>query len=107
MSKNWFVATTKHQQETLAAGNLREQGFGVDLPKRYWRQAEGKKIEPLSALRFTGYVFIAFDPAMEEHGPIGNTRGVDELLVSRTGSPLHCRAAPAHRGRRVRPGRDP
>lgn len=77
MSKQWFVGLTKDQQELKAAADLRAQGYAVYLPKLYTRRQEGRKIEARADLRFTGYIFIAFDLALDEHGPISNTRGMD------------------------------
>lgn len=77
MMKAWYVGTTKEQQELRAAAELRAQGYGVYLPKRHERVQEGRKVWARSFIRFTGYIFIAFDFALDEHGPIRNTRGMD------------------------------
>jgi transcription antitermination factor NusG len=87
MSKQWFVATTKHNGEMLAARMLREQKFGVYLPKAFEQQKDGRRVHPTARLRFSGYIFVAFDLALEQHGPIGNTRGVGELLLDPSGKP--------------------
>ena len=87
MTKQWFVAMTKPGADTEAAKNLRAQGYPVYLPKGFRKPADTKKLEPVSFLRFDGYIFVAFDAAKEEHGPISNTRGVDELLVNGAGQP--------------------
>lgn len=89
----WFVGLTKDQQELKAAAALREQGYVVYLPKIYLRHQDGRKIEARARLRFTGYIFIAFDLALEQHGPISNTRGMDgsdrsALICSSAGTPL-------------------
>lgn len=86
--KQWFVATTKHQQEAFSAGQLRDQAYPVYLPKQYRHPTDDGYGQAPYALRFPGYIFIRFDAAAEEHGPISNTRGVDELLVTRGGVPL-------------------
>lgn len=91
MAKAWYVGLTKDQQELKAAAELRAQGYGVYLPKIYTRHQEGRKIEARAQLRFTGYIFIAFDLAREEHGPISNTRGMDS--PDGHGSALICTAA--------------
>lgn len=93
MSKAWFVGLVKDQQELKAAAALREQGYVVYLPKVYARQQDGRKIEARAHLRFTGYIFIAFDLALEQHGPISNTRGMDgsdgsALICTGTGTPI-------------------
>lgn len=87
MSKQWFVVTTKHEKDAEAAANLRAQGYGVHLSKRYERVEQGKRIEARARLRFPGYLFVAFDAGRDQHGPIGNTRGVDELLLNGKGDP--------------------
>lgn len=86
--KKWYVASTKHRQELLAAANLREQKYSIYLPKRHYRYVDGKRHLPATALRFPGYIFVAFDASKEEHGPIANTRGIDELLVDAREIPL-------------------
>lgn len=80
MSRNWFVATTKQNAEETAAGGLIEQGYEIYVPLKYTRQTDGHRVVAKSSLRFDGYVIIAFDLAAEEHGPIGNTRGITSLL---------------------------
>ena len=87
--KQWFVGMTKDQQELRAAAELRDQDYVVYLPKIYYRHQEGKKIEARSALRFTGYIFIRFDLALEQNGPISSTRGMD----GSDGSALICDGA--------------
>jgi transcriptional antiterminator RfaH len=85
----WFVGLTKDQQEMKAAAELRAQGYTVYLPKHYVRHQDGRKVEARAVLRFTGYIFLAFDPARDEHGPISNTRGMD----GSDGSALICDGA--------------
>lgn len=87
MGKQWFVATAKAGGDSEAARNLRAQGYSVYLPKAFSRPADTRKLEPIAHLRFNGYVFVAFDAARDEHGPISNTRGVDELLLNAYGNP--------------------
>jgi transcription antitermination factor NusG len=82
--KQWFVGTTKHQQELFAAANLRAQGYLVYLPKRYERDQQTKSAK--ACLRFTGYVFVRFDAGLKEHSPINSTRGMDSDID--TGSAL-------------------
>lgn len=76
MARNWYVGTVKDQQETRAAAELRAQGYLVYLPKIHYRHQDGRKIEARTTLRFTGYIFIACEPA--EIGPISGTRGMDD-----------------------------
>lgn len=89
MNKRWYVGHCKDQQELKASAELRAQGYLVYLPKLYTRYQDGRKIEARAQLRFTGYIFIAFDLTREEHGPISNTRGMD----GSDGSALICTAA--------------
>lgn len=88
--RRWHVAMTKafYGAEDFAAKGLREQKFEVYNPKTYTRALNGKRLEPVCTLRFSGYVFIRFDADAKEHGPINNTRGIDELLVSVKDVPL-------------------
>ena len=80
----WYWATTKHQQEMLAAAQLRNQEYIVYVPKVYWREPSGFL---QCAIRYPGYVFIYFDADLQEHGPINNTRGIEELMVDLQGRP--------------------
>lgn len=80
MSKQWFVATTKHQLEIRASAELKAQNYRVYLPKRHRQGIVGRKVEVITGLRFRGYIFIEFDLLAKEHGPISNTRSVGELL---------------------------
>lgn len=72
----WFVGTTKGQQELFAGAQLRQQGYGVFLPKTYLRVQEGRKIHARARLRFTGYIFVSCE--RDETGPIASTRGMDD-----------------------------
>jgi transcription antitermination factor NusG len=92
-AKRWFVGMTIDQQEQKAASGLREQGFIVYLPKAFVRYQEGRKIEARSHLRFTGYIFISFDPDRDAYGAINNTGGMDgsagpALIVNRADRPV-------------------
>lgn len=86
--KQWYVAATKHQQEVFARQQLHEQKYPVYLPKQYRHPTDDGYGKDPFCLRFPGYIFIQFDADAEEHGPISNTRGVDELIVTRAGVPL-------------------
>lgn len=72
--RQWFVGQTKDWQR--AAKDLREQGYGVFMPKIYLRVQEGRKNHARAALRFPGYIFIACEA--HETGPISSTRGMDD-----------------------------
>ena len=83
MSNRWYCASTKYTREHpehAAAANLEAQGYETYLPLTFYRNPDGKKGDPLSRLRFTGYIFIALDVDKGEHGPINSTRGIGELL---------------------------
>lgn len=93
MSRQWFVGLCKDQQELKAAAELRAQGYAVYLPKIYTRRQDGRKIEARADLRFTGYIFIAFDLSLDQHVPISCTRGMDgsdgcALICSGGGNPI-------------------
>lgn len=94
--RNWYVGLCKDQQELKAAAALRAQSYMVYLPKTYTRHQDGRKIEARAWLRFTGYIFIAFDMALDEHGPINNTNGMDgsdgpALICTAAGTPVALR----------------
>lgn len=75
--KNWYCALTKHQQELKAAKELRNQTFAVYLPKLYRHPTDPEFSRGPHGLRFPGYIFVACDCSLDEHGPINNTRGLD------------------------------
>lgn len=74
------VATTKHQQEIKAAGELREQEYRIYLPKKHIQISTGRRVDVVSRLRFEGYIFIEFDWDKGEHGPVNNTRSIGRLI---------------------------
>ncbi len=84
----WYVVIAKQNQDHLAARGLREQGFAdVYLPKTYRKigTVEGKR--PVVSLLLSPYLFILADASRGEHGPVRNTRGVQDLLCTPAGEP--------------------
>ena len=82
--KQWYAVRSKPRQEQSAELNLQRQDFDVYLPRiRLRKQSRGKKqglwttvIEPL----FPSYLFIRFDPAVDNTAPVRSTRGVLGLV---------------------------
>lgn len=96
MSKAWYCAICKHQQELRAAKELRNQKYAVYLPKLYRHPTDDDFGRGPHGLRFPGYIFVAFDYELGEHGPINNTRGLDSwdgsaLLTNAKDIPLPLR----------------
>jgi hypothetical protein len=50
--------------------------MALTCPKAFEPQEDGRKVHPIGLLRFPGYIFVSFDKVQQQHGPIGNTRGV-------------------------------
>jgi len=92
MAENWHLYRSKPGLDLLARRGLTEQGFRVYVPKSYRRETLGKRSFIVTELRLAPYAFVAFDVAKQQHGPISNTRGVQELFCNRDGRP---RAVPA------------
>jgi len=86
LNRGWYAVHTKPRQEAVAELNLTRQGFETYCPKirvRKQVRARGKNtggwttaIEPL----FPRYLFMRFDPAMDNSSPVRSTRGVVGLV---------------------------
>lgn len=84
----WFVVVAKQNQDFLAARGLREQDYpDVYLPKTYERWRTKNHVVTKAALLLPRIVFVLFDAAKKQHGPIAHTRGVRELLCDKAGNP--------------------
>lgn len=83
MSDNWYIATVRPQQEQAASRDLRDIKFEVFLAKTYKKHKVGKHNAALATLRFPGYLFVRFDLAQGQSGPVLRVRGVSGLLQGR------------------------
>lgn len=76
----WFVAVAQPGRERLAIEHLLRQDFGTLLPALTRRVLVRGRLEPREELAFPGYVFVAFDPAVDRWRSVNGTRGVVRLL---------------------------
>lgn len=70
----WHVAATLSQQEHRAYNELCYQGFVAYLP--LYLEPDTRRIVPL----FRGYLFVAFDPEVDQWRAILSTRGIWSLI---------------------------
>jgi len=78
---NWFVVTTKPQQERVALENLERQGLKCFLPlaeNPYQRQ--NRKSRPLIEPLFPNYLFLQANIHHQSLAPVRYTRGVLSLV---------------------------
>jgi len=80
MAKQWFVAVPKDGAFSVAVEGLLEKKYPIYLPFVYDRVAEGRKVRCEQELRYPGYIILAFDLTLDEHGPAKRTPGIDYLL---------------------------
>lgn len=98
--RNWFVVIAKPNQDFLVAKGLREQDFAeVYLPKTFKRVKTKEGMKAHGSLLLSPYLFVLMDISCGEHGPIKNTRGVQELICGRAGNPRKLRDGPGVIGR--------
>lgn len=76
---DWYVASTKHNQEPRADTELRRQGFETFLPRV--RERYLTKVAYRTRVYFPGYIFIRFDVVRHPWGRINSTRGVSRLFT--------------------------
>lgn len=75
----WFVVQLKNNQLKKAILNLTRQNFETFVP----RMGDAK-----ATLFFPGYVFVKFNPELNNWPKINNTLGVSRVLTSNRGTPL-------------------
>lgn len=78
---HWYLIQSKPRQVERAEDNLRNQGYGVYLPRcGVERLQRGRRVicrEPL----FPNYLFIRLDRWSDNWHPIRSTRGVSRLVT--------------------------
>src|SRR5208283_5465535 len=74
IGRRWFVAATISGQEHRALFELRGQQFEAYLPLHI--EPDRSRIVPL----FRGYLFVSFDPNLDQWRRICSTRGVWSLI---------------------------
>ena len=77
---NWYVVSTRVNQEARAAEHLARQGFTPFLPQYRKTRRHARKIETIAAPLFPGYLFVAFDAARQAWRSVNGTCGVQRLI---------------------------
>lgn len=100
--KTWYLVEAKPQQESLAAFNLKNQGFCVFLPKVHKTVRHARKTTVRAASLFPGYLFVEASSRVSwstvkgtfgakrmvtnGDGPVALVAGFVEALKARAGS---------------------
>jgi transcriptional antiterminator RfaH len=76
----WYVAQTQPRAEAKASLNLRRQGFEVYLPRYLKQRRHARRVEPVLAPLFPGYLFVTIDINAQRWLSIDSTFGVTRLV---------------------------
>ncbi|MBX9592559.1 MAG: hypothetical protein K2X43_24995 [Hyphomonadaceae bacterium] len=76
----WYVARARPRQELRALTHLARQGFKAWMPRLRETHRRAHKFETRLAPLFPGYVFVAFDPALQAWRSVNGTFGVRNLI---------------------------
>lgn len=83
----WYLAQVRPNSFQLANHNLARQGFAVFCPlQEQTRRRAGRFVSVVQPL-FSGYLFVAFDPASGAWRAINSTHGVSKLVHFGDGVP--------------------
>lgn len=83
----WFVASTQPQKETLAQGQLQNQGFGAFVPRFRKQRRHARRVVEVLMPVFPGYIFVQAEPGQYPWRSINSTRGVRHLIGAGSGTP--------------------
>jgi len=77
--KNWYLISTKPNQEKIAKLNLENQSLETFLPILVTVDP-GKRTVIKSKVMFTGYIFSRFDVEKQDYSFIRSTRGISRVV---------------------------
>ena len=80
LNSRWYLAQTQPRAEAKASLNLRRQGFEVYLPRYLKQRRHARRVEPVTAPLFPGYLFVAIDINAQRWLSIDSTFGVTRLV---------------------------
>lgn len=80
LNSRWYLAQTQPRAEAKASLNLRRQGFGIYLPRYLKQRRHARRLEPVAAPLFPGYLFVAIDVNTQRWLSIDSTFGVTRLV---------------------------
>jgi transcriptional antiterminator RfaH len=79
-NSRWYLAQTQPRAECKASVNLRRQGFEIYLPRYLKQRRHARRVEPVMAPLFPGYLFVAIDINAQRWLSIDSTFGVTRLV---------------------------
>jgi transcriptional antiterminator RfaH len=80
VNRRWYLAQTQPRAEAKASLNLRRQGFEIYLPRYLKQRRHARRVEPVLAPLFPGYIFVAIDVDAQRWLSIDSTFGVTRLV---------------------------
>jgi transcriptional antiterminator RfaH len=81
-SDTWLVANTQANRESLAAANLRNQGYHVYAPAIRKQTRHARRVEEVLRPLFPGYLFIRLHARDTRWRPISSTIGVRSIVCN-------------------------
>ena len=79
--KQWFVVHTQPCKESIAQKHLTEQGYDTYVPRFKKIRRHARKVDEILAPLFPRYIFVSFDPEVDQWRNIQSTQGVSYLLI--------------------------
>lgn len=76
----WHVVQSHVHAEAKAQIHLARQGFETYLPRYLKRRRHARRVDMVAAPLYPGYLFVAFDPRVQQWRSIRSTVGVTRLL---------------------------
>ncbi len=78
--KRWYVVYTHPGNETIAQGQLEQQGFVTYLPRCLKQMRQGNRITEIAVPLFPRYIFVELDIDAQRWRAINSTFGVRYLV---------------------------
>ena len=78
----WHVVHSHVHAEAKAQIHLVRQGFQTYLPRYLKRRRHARRVDIVGAPLYPGYLFVAFDPLVQQWRSIRSTVGVAQLLCN-------------------------
>jgi transcriptional antiterminator RfaH len=82
MTHCWHVVQAHFHAEAKAQIHLARQGFETYLPRYLKRRRHARRVDLVAAPLYPTYLFVAFDPAVQQWRSIRSTIGVAQLLCN-------------------------
>src|SRR4051812_49245372 len=79
-NSRWYLAQTQPRAEAKASLNLLRQGFDIYLPRYLKQRRHARRVEPVLAPLFPGYLFVAINVNAQRWLSIDSTFGVIRLV---------------------------